>query len=255
MATPHVAGAAALVIKSGITGPANIRTQLKNTADDLGTAGWDKYYGYGLVNAKNAANVTVPGNAAPAVGITNPVSGARFDSDVFISFAGTATDLEDGNLASDLIWTSSKDGQIGTGGSFSAVLSDGIHTITANVTDSGGLTGSASVQVSVGSVAETSITVSELLGKSMTVNKNFWKAEVTVTVDPALSGAVVTGNWSNSTTIYSVTTDGFGKCTFNSGNLSTKSTSSVTFTIQNVTLSGYTYDSAGSETSITISKP
>jgi hypothetical protein len=255
MATPHVAGTAALVIKSGITGPANIRTQLKNTADDLGTAGWDKYYGYGLVNAKNAANVTMPGNAAPVVGITSPVSGGHFDSGVHISFAGTATDLEEGSLASGLVWTSSKDGPIGTGGTFAKELSDGDHTITASVTDSGGLTGSASVQVSVGSVAETSITVSDLTGKSMTVNKNFWKADVIVTVNSALSGAVVTGKWSNSTTVYSGTTDGSGKCTFNSGNLSTKSTSSVTFTIQNVTLSGYTYDSAGSEKSITISKP
>jgi hypothetical protein len=62
MASPHVAGAAALVIASGIydangNGRINdeVRQRLQATADDLGTAGRDGHYGYGLVDADEAA--------------------------------------------------------------------------------------------------------------------------------------------------------------------------------------------------------
>jgi len=48
--TPHVSGAAALLIASGITGNNEIRRLLQVSAKDLGTAGRDNYYGFGLVN-------------------------------------------------------------------------------------------------------------------------------------------------------------------------------------------------------------
>lgn len=53
MATPHVAGAAALAIQANpFLSNAEIRSLLQNTADDLGTAGKDNYFGYGLVDAE-----------------------------------------------------------------------------------------------------------------------------------------------------------------------------------------------------------
>ena len=58
MACPHVVGAAALV---NAAHPAwtneQIRQQLQSTADDLGTPNRDNYYGYGLVDADEAADV------------------------------------------------------------------------------------------------------------------------------------------------------------------------------------------------------
>ena len=54
MASPHVAGTVALVIAAGI---GNVRTQLQSTADDLGISGRDSEYGYGLVDADEAAGV------------------------------------------------------------------------------------------------------------------------------------------------------------------------------------------------------
>jgi len=60
MASPHVAGVAALVIASGVTGPANVRARLQSTADDLGAAGRDPLFGFGLVDADEAAGGTPP---------------------------------------------------------------------------------------------------------------------------------------------------------------------------------------------------
>lgn len=98
-------------------------------------------------------------NNPPTVSITNPTDGSTFDSGATISFVGTATD-EDGDLAASLVWTSSIDEQIGIGGSFSTTLSDGNHTITASVIDSGGKPGSDSISITVGAPPEEPTTVS-----------------------------------------------------------------------------------------------
>ncbi len=61
MASPHVAGTAALVwVAYPDWSNADVRAQLQNTADDLGAVGWDSKYGYGLVDADEAAGVTPP---------------------------------------------------------------------------------------------------------------------------------------------------------------------------------------------------
>lgn len=63
MATPHVTGTAALVLTqtakcdtdlSGSCSPAEVQNRLQATATDLGIAGPDGLYGYGLVNTYNA---------------------------------------------------------------------------------------------------------------------------------------------------------------------------------------------------------
>jgi subtilisin family serine protease len=63
MASPHVAGTAALVIASGITdangdGRINdeVRRRLDGAAEDLGAAGRDSLYGWGLVSAAKAVS-------------------------------------------------------------------------------------------------------------------------------------------------------------------------------------------------------
>jgi subtilisin len=62
MACPHVSGVAALVYASGVTKPALVRQRLVSTATDLGAAGRDPLYGYGLVNAQRAVAATVASN-------------------------------------------------------------------------------------------------------------------------------------------------------------------------------------------------
>jgi subtilisin family serine protease len=156
MASPHVAGVAALVLAAGnFTTPAEVRNQIFVTADDLGAPGRDPHYGFGLVDADEAAEV--PANRAPTVEMSSPPDGAQFDLGESISFTGSASDPEDGDITSSIAWTSSLDGPIGTGGSFLASLSEGVHTVTASVVDSGDLEASQSVTVTVSAAEQTAI--------------------------------------------------------------------------------------------------
>jgi len=52
MATPHVAGFAALLYQQGITNPAAIEAAMEQFATDLGPSGRDNQYGYGLINPR-----------------------------------------------------------------------------------------------------------------------------------------------------------------------------------------------------------
>jgi serine protease len=54
MASPHVAGVAAMLMQQGITDPKAIEAVLEKFAVDLGTTGRDNTFGFGLVDARNA---------------------------------------------------------------------------------------------------------------------------------------------------------------------------------------------------------
>lgn len=61
MASPHVAGTAALIWSKfqNLTRD-QVRIQLRSTAEDLGTLGFDVYYGYGRVNARRGVEQDIP---------------------------------------------------------------------------------------------------------------------------------------------------------------------------------------------------
>ncbi len=54
MATPHVAGVAAMMMQQGVTSPAAIEAALEQFAVDLGSPGRDNTFGFGLVDARNS---------------------------------------------------------------------------------------------------------------------------------------------------------------------------------------------------------
>jgi len=101
----------------------------------------------GGLQGSSARSITIlppSGNTAPVVAITSPVNNYTVTYGSPITFVGSASDTQDGNLTAALVWTSSMQGQIGTGGSFVySTLSVGTHIITARATDSGGLQGTA----------------------------------------------------------------------------------------------------------------
>src|SRR5438094_625717 len=108
--------------------------------------------GQGLTGSSQIS-VTVtpppPGNTAPLVSITAPASGQTLASSATITFTGSASDLEDGDLTAAIAWTSDRDGALGTGGTITHTLSEGTHQLTATVADRGGLTATATVTVQV----------------------------------------------------------------------------------------------------------
>jgi hypothetical protein len=90
-----------------------------------------------------------PGNLPPEVLISAPSDGAVFVPGETILFSGTAVDDRDGDLTATMAWSSNLDGAIGAGGSFSFVLSEGSHTITASATDLEGKSGADTVGITV----------------------------------------------------------------------------------------------------------
>ncbi|HXV64941.1 MAG TPA: hypothetical protein VEK15_29860, partial [Vicinamibacteria bacterium] len=84
-------------------------------------------------------DVEIDPNFKPTVTITVPPDGSSFGVGAQITFSGTASDVEDGDLSASLSWTSDLDGGIGTGAQVStSTLSLGTHLISASITDSGG---------------------------------------------------------------------------------------------------------------------
>ncbi|MDH4169643.1 MAG: DUF1996 domain-containing protein [Acidimicrobiia bacterium] len=92
---------------------------------------------------------TATGNLSPVVSIDQPTNDATVVDGDPVTFVGTAIDPEDGDLTSSVVWTSNLDGHVGTGGSVTADLSVGTHTVTAAVSDTVGARGEATVGVTV----------------------------------------------------------------------------------------------------------
>ena len=261
MASPHVAGTAALVLWAN-PGWNNyqVRTQLQVTAEDLGTSGRDDKFGYGLVQANGAA-LSDPSNDPPndplTVSISSPADGSNPASGATISFTGTAIDTEDGSLTASLSWTSDIDGPIGSGGSLSTTLSDGLHTITASVVDSGGKTGSESISITVGNpppkattVRVTTITYLPVGGKTGDKHLNITLALEDDLRDPVAGASVSIDLFHDGSLAASGTgtTETNGTVTFS---LKNAKSGEYTTTVTTVTANGLTWDGITPDNSFT----
>jgi hypothetical protein len=168
MASPHVAGTAALVISAGVTdtngnGRVNdeVRSILGSTAHDLGTAGRDTWYGFGLVDAAAAVAGTAP--APPAVTVS-----VATDKSTYTSGVDTAAQLtvvvknETGGAISGLAGSlvTFFDGAIvpvvfsETAGTYTGSLdisaaAVGSHTALVSATDGRGISGSGSASFTI----------------------------------------------------------------------------------------------------------
>ena len=87
----------------------------------------------------------------PSVSIEAPAPGSVFSGDAEIAFAGTASDPEEGDVGATLIWTSDKDGVLGSGPAFTnATLSCGTHVVTASASDEEGGIGQGKRRFQIG---------------------------------------------------------------------------------------------------------
>ena len=92
--SPIVAGVAALVIAANpALSPAQVDNILISTSDDLGSAGYDMYYGAGRVNAARAVQAALNAQAsdfqAPSVSITSPGTGSTVNGQTTVSVAAS----------------------------------------------------------------------------------------------------------------------------------------------------------------------
>ncbi len=278
MATPHVAGVAALVIASGVTGPDNVRQVLQSTAKDLGAPGRDNTYGWGRVDAAAALgytaepvhNIAVTNISAPAtavsgdtvtvdVTVTNP-------GDFYETFTLTLTDVTDG------VEVGSRSVSLTPGASSTetfywdtADVSPGDHILKAsasvvageaNTTDN-----SKSVTVTiVNTVEQPTMHVASIdMALQTTSRRNITSALATVTIadanDSPVAGATVAGYWSGATSDSDYgTTDTAGRVTLVSDGIRRPASGTTfTFTVTNVVLSGWIYTpEANTETSDSI---
>jgi subtilisin len=256
MACPHVAGTAALVIASGISdsnenGNVNdeVRTRLQITADDLGSMGLDTWYGYGLVDADEAA---LPAGNQPPVADAGPdqeVSDAGSDGEEAITLDGSGSYDPDGNIAS-YVW---KEGAnpLSNFVSFTYNSNVGVHTVTLTVTDNDGASASDVVIITVteaSAIPKMHIASIVMSLKTTGVNTN---AIATVTVVDAdgdqVEGATVLGNWSGLTGDSDAgTTDANGNVALVSDRVK-RASGTFTFTVDNVTKDGWGYNSTANE--------
>ncbi|PIT92108.1 MAG: hypothetical protein COU08_04630 [Candidatus Harrisonbacteria bacterium CG10_big_fil_rev_8_21_14_0_10_42_17] len=161
MASPHVAGVAALLIQMGLTNPDDIRFAMESTAKDLGSSGRDTTYGWGLVNARAAIDsiggtpppppppLPPPGNEPPVASAGDDVTVLDNDNNGFesVTLSGLASQDPDG-IISSYAW---KDGStlIGSDAQLTHSFGIGSTLITLEITDNDGATDSDTVVVTV----------------------------------------------------------------------------------------------------------
>jgi hypothetical protein len=90
-----------------------------------------------------------------------------------------------------MVWTSSLDGTIGTGGSFTKRLTAGSHIITASVTDADGASAAATVAVNV--VSATTLKIQSISYDTAAGPQDDKHLDVTIRVIGGASNAPVAG--------------------------------------------------------------
>lgn len=149
MASPHVAGVAALMLASEPSYTAEeLRSKMNETAVDLGTAGRDSQYGYGMVDASSALDIVSVTNDAP---VANAQS-VKTTKNTAVAITLDATD-PDGDPLTYAITANPSNGILsGTAPNLTYSPNaefTGADAFTYEVKDSGGLTVSASCNITV----------------------------------------------------------------------------------------------------------
>ena len=115
-----------------------------------------------------------------AVTILSPLSDAIIEAGEEITFSGSATDFQDGELSDDsLVWTSNNDGEIGEGEEFTRDdLSEGEHTITLTATNSLGEKTTVSITITIGEGTPTTTTTPPVVSTTTTITNTTTTIEV-----------------------------------------------------------------------------
>lgn len=175
-ASPITAATVALMMSANSTlTPADIDTILKSTAVDLGTAGFDPYYGAGRIDAARAVaaarNVVAVDTQSPVISITSPTGGnvasivpvdVNYSDNVGVTRAelyvnGTKV-ITDDVAPFAFAWDT-------------AAYADGAYSLSARAYDAAGNVGtSSSVSVTIGNDMEAPVISDFSLTNGMTIS-------------------------------------------------------------------------------------
>lgn len=182
MASPHVAGVAALLVSCGVNGLTNVKQRLMSTALDLGTPGRDDYYGAGLVQADKAAT-----NCTTTVAPT-PVT------DLAVSSVSAPTSTMTNTSTSVTVRVGNTGNQTASG-------------FTLSLTDNGAFVGSQAVPtLAAGSAANLTFTWTTAITGPHTLNASLVQTDanssnnsgstVTTVSQPSTSIVTLSATWS-----------------------------------------------------------
>ena len=175
-------------------------------------------------------------NTAPSIAISAPGSGSSYTSGVAVTFSASASDTQDGNISSRIVWRSNGT-QFGTGATVLKALPLGTNTVTASVTDNGGLTSTKQISVSITSTTSAttntlSMTAYAYLSKQIPRVNLTWKGSTATSVSIYRNGALLmtTPNDGAQTDVFARKTHGtFAYKVCNSGTTTCSNTVSVVF--------------------------
>ena len=266
MATPHVAGVAALLIADGVVGPDKVREALQNTAEDKGDAGWDPYYGWGIVDAYAALNyVFAPVDDVAVTALSAPASAVQGDLvPVDVTVANPGDYMETFTVAlTDTTAVAPIGAQTVTGLapgasatlSFTwntAAASPGAHILQAQASAVSGETNLANNSktttvtiLAAGQVMHVASINMALKTAGINTSALAPVAIVDASGNP-VPGASVSGHWSGATADSDVgLTDSSGRVTLQSNNVKRASRGTTfTFTVDGVARAGWSYNPA-----------
>ncbi len=178
--SPTVAGVAALVMSANpnLT-PSQVQDVLKQSANDLGSTGWDSSYGWGRVNAYQAVSLATGGGAGdttpPSVSFSSPASGATVSGTLSVQVgASDNVGVTSVNLSVDGVLLAGDNTAPYNFSWNTTTVANGTRNLTATAQDGAGNTSSASISVTVSNLSDVT--------------------PPTVTITSPGSGATVSGN-------------------------------------------------------------
>ena len=268
MACPHVVGTAALVWAGDPTlTNVEVRTRLRETADDLGSAGWDSWYGYGLVDADEAAAAPGEDTTPPTISDLTPADGATINT-ATPTISATVTDasgIDESSIVMTLNGTEVTHTYESGLVSYTPALSEGLHTATLNVSDNIGNLATTSWSFTVDTTSPAQVihvaSIEMSLGSRTAGRNTFEWAIATVTIVDSggytIEGSTVYGHWEGATEDTDTgLTDTNGEVSLKSDSVKNPpSGTTFIFVVDEVVLSGWTYDATSSETTNSITTP
>ena len=172
------------------------RSDLSTGTHQITLAATDPAGGSGIASV----SLSIVENQAPVVSIASPADGTQVLAGTEVTLTGSANDPEEGALSgTDVGWSSSIDGQLGTGSQLAtSSLSVGAHTITFRAEDARGLAASATIALQVIANGTPAVTIDQPANGSVFLDTDLisFVGSAVDDEDGALSGGSLA--WSSS---------------------------------------------------------